>query len=76
MLNVELNVFSLHTVVQMSDRSCFPVSLNVANRFSLHKIEQELNTEIRPIPKSIDKDLYVAELQQAADGIDNSQHSK
>jgi ATP-dependent RNA helicase DDX6/DHH1 len=30
----------------------------------LHKIEQELNTEIRPIPKSIDKGLYVAEFQQ------------
>jgi len=34
------------------------------DRFSLHKIEQELNTEIRPIPKSIDKGLYVAEFQQ------------
>jgi len=33
------------------------------DRFSLHKIEQELNTEIRPIPKSIDKQLYVAEYQ-------------
>lgn len=36
----------------------------LARRFSLHKIEQELNTEIRPIPKSIDKGLYVAEFQQ------------
>ena len=33
-------------------------------RFSLHKIEQELGTEIKPIPKSIDKQLYVAEFQQ------------
>lgn len=33
------------------------------DRFSLHKIEQELHTEIRPIPKSIDKQLYVAEYQ-------------
>jgi len=32
-------------------------------RFSLHKIEQELGTEIRPIPKIIDKQLYVAEYQ-------------
>ena len=30
-------------------------------RFSLHKIEQELGTEIKPIPKVIDKALYVAE---------------
>jgi len=38
-------------------------------RFSLHKIEQELGTEIRPIPKTIDKQLYVAEYQiQSKDG--------
>jgi len=35
----------------------------LAVRFSLHKIEQELGTEIRPIPKTIDKQLYVAEYQ-------------
>lgn len=34
------------------------------DRFSLHKIEQELGTEIRPIPKVIDKSLYVAEFHQ------------
>ena len=33
-------------------------------RFALHKIEQELGTEIKPIPKVIDKELYVAEYQQ------------
>lgn len=33
------------------------------DRFSLHKIEQELATEIKPIPKVIDKQLYVAEFQ-------------
>lgn len=33
-------------------------------RFALHKIEQELGTEIKPIPKVIDKELYVAEFQQ------------
>jgi len=38
-------------------------------RFSLHKIEQELGTEIRPIPKTIDKQLYVAEYQvESGDG--------
>lgn len=33
------------------------------DRFSLHRIEQELGTEIKPIPKTIDKQLYVAEYQ-------------
>jgi len=36
----------------------------LAGRFALHKIEQELGTEIKPIPKVIDKELYVAEFQQ------------
>jgi ATP-dependent RNA helicase DDX6/DHH1 len=40
--------------------------LRFSFRFALHRIEQELNTEIRPIPKSIDKQLYVAEYQQDA----------
>jgi ATP-dependent RNA helicase DDX6/DHH1 len=30
----------------------------------LHRIEQELGTEIKPIPKVIDKSLYVAEFHQ------------
>ena len=30
-------------------------------RFALHRIEHELGTEIKPIPKAIDKSLYVAE---------------
>jgi ATP-dependent RNA helicase DDX6/DHH1 len=34
------------------------------DRFALHRIEQELGTEIKPIPKVIDKSLYVAEYQQ------------
>ena len=33
-------------------------------RFALHKIETELGTEIRPIPKVIDKSLYVAEFHR------------
>ena len=32
-------------------------------RYALHKIEQELGTEIKPIPKVIDPHLYVAEYQ-------------
>ncbi|XP_067938607.1 ATP-dependent RNA helicase cgh-1-like [Watersipora subatra] len=31
------------------------------DRFTLHQIEQQLGTEIKPIPKVIDKALYVAE---------------
>lgn len=34
---------------------------NGISRFSLHQIEQQLGTEIKPIPKVIDKSLYVAE---------------
>jgi hypothetical protein len=34
-------------------------------RFSLHKIESELGTEIKPIPKAIDKALYVAEFHMS-----------
>lgn len=30
------------------------------DRFALHRIEQELGTEIKPIPKVIDPRLYVA----------------
>lgn len=33
------------------------------DRFALHKIESELVTEIKPIPKLIDPHLYVAEYQ-------------
>jgi ATP-dependent RNA helicase DDX6/DHH1 len=34
------------------------------DRFALHRIEAELGTEIKPIPKVIDKSLYVAEFHQ------------
>ena len=37
------------------------------DRFSLHKIEQELGTEIQPIPKQIDPTLYVAEYQMSGE---------
>ena len=33
--------------------------INWEDRFNLYKIEQELGTEIQPIPQSIDKNLYV-----------------
>ena len=44
------------------------------DRHNLQKIEQELGTEIKPIPKVIDKSLYVAEFQQAPDDQDAENH--
>ncbi|TFK49147.1 eukaryotic translation initiation factor 4A-like protein [Heliocybe sulcata] len=44
------------------------------DRFSLYKIEQELGTEIQPIPPSIDKRLYVAP-GASADGSEQNQKS-
>ena len=35
------------------------------DRYNLYKIEQELGTEIKPIPATIDKSLYVAENEAA-----------
>lgn len=35
--------------------------INWEDRFNLYKIEQELGTEIQPIPQNIDKKLYVYE---------------
>jgi ATP-dependent RNA helicase DDX6/DHH1 len=43
------------------------------DRFSLHKIEQELGTEIQPIPKQIDPTLYVAEYQMTGENIGDKQ---
>ncbi|CAF4512678.1 unnamed protein product [Rotaria sp. Silwood2] len=43
------------------------------DRFSLHKIEQELGTEIQPIPKQIDPSLYVAEYQMSGENIGEKQ---
>ena len=37
------------------------INLSLLCRYALHRIEQELGTEIKPIPKVIDKALYVAE---------------
>merc|ERR1712088_1159711 len=41
------------------------------DRFALHRIENELGTEIRPIPKVIDKSLYVAEFQMDQERDEN-----
>lgn len=39
--------------------------INWNDRFNLYKIEQELGTEIKPIPAIIDKSLYVADSTEA-----------
>jgi len=40
------------------------------DRFSLHQIEHELSTEIKPIPKVIDTSLYVADELASENGGD------
>jgi ATP-dependent RNA helicase DDX6/DHH1 len=40
------------------------------DRFSVHKVEQELGTEIIPIPRHIEENLYVAKgatIEQSAE---------
>lgn len=39
--------------------------INWNDRFNLYKIEQELGTEIKPIPAIIDKSLYVSQSEEA-----------
>lgn len=45
------------------------------DRFSLHRNEQELQTEIKPIPKAIDKALYVAEFHMESTEDDKEKTS-
>ena len=47
------------------------------SRYALHRIEQELGTEIKPIPKTIDKALYVAEfhMENAEENHESRGHS-
>lgn len=46
------------------------------DRFALHRIEQELGTEIKPIPKVIDPSLYVATKLEDSQGIEETNVSK
>jgi len=57
----------LHRIGRSGRFGHLGIALNLItydDRFALHKIEQELGTEIKPIPKEIDKGLYVAEFGQ------------
>lgn len=60
----------LHRIGRSGRFGHLGIALNLItydDRFALHKIEQELGTEIKPIPKEIDKGLYVAEYGQMND---------
>jgi hypothetical protein len=46
------------------------------DRFDLHRIEKELGTEIKPIPKVIDPALYVAKLDESNNQLEEQNISK
>jgi ATP-dependent RNA helicase DDX6/DHH1 len=54
----------LHRIGRSGRFGHLGIAINLINwndRYNLYKIEQELGTEIKPIPAQIDKNLYVAE---------------
>lgn len=56
----------LHRIGRSGRYGHLGVAINLItyqDRYDLYKIEQELGTNIRPIPQAIDKRLYVAEYQ-------------
>ncbi|XP_021358211.1 ATP-dependent RNA helicase cgh-1-like [Mizuhopecten yessoensis] len=64
----------LHRIGRSGRYGHLGVAINLItydDRFSLHRIESELGTEIKPIPKNIDKSLYVAEFHQERDEDDD-----
>ena len=68
-LNVHnCNQYSFHNRIGRSGRfGHLGLAVNLItheDRFNLMKIENELQTIIRPIPPNIDKALYVAEYHQ------------
>jgi ATP-dependent RNA helicase DDX6/DHH1 len=72
------NLFSLfrHRIGRSGRFGHYGIAISLItyeDRFSLHKIEQELGTEIQPIPKQIDPSLYVAEYQMAGEHTDENQ---
>lgn len=57
----------LHRIGRSGRYGHLGIALNLItyeDRFVLYQVEQELGTEIKPIPAAIDKALYVAEFQQ------------
>lgn len=69
----------LHRIGRSGRYGHLGVAINLItyeDRFSLHRIETELGTEIKPIPKVIDKALYVAEYCQAPEDDEDEQAAK
>jgi ATP-dependent RNA helicase DDX6/DHH1 len=67
----------LHRIGRSGRYGHLGIALNLItyeDRFTLQKIEAELGTEIKPIPKEIDKSLYVATFHQI--DSDNDVESK
>ncbi|KAL5020100.1 hypothetical protein ScPMuIL_002992 [Solemya velum] len=65
----------LHRIGRSGRYGHLGIALNLItydDRFALHKIESELGTEIKPIPKSIDKSLYVPEFHMEGDPSEES----
>ncbi|XP_078590517.1 putative ATP-dependent RNA helicase ddx6 isoform X2 [Branchiostoma floridae x Branchiostoma japonicum] len=59
----------LHRIGRSGRYGHLGVAINLItfdDRYNLHKIERELDTEIKPIPGDIDKSLYVAEYHSEA----------
>ena len=72
-------IFSRHRIGRSGRYGHYGIAISLItyeDRFSLHKIEQELGTEIQPIPKQIDPVLYVAEHQIFDENIDENQSDK
>ncbi|CAF1174982.1 unnamed protein product [Didymodactylos carnosus] len=56
----------LHRIGRSGRFGHFGIAINFVtyeDRFTLHKIEQELRTEIKPVPRQIDPCLYVPDFQ-------------
>ncbi|KAK6173519.1 hypothetical protein SNE40_016952 [Patella caerulea] len=63
----------LHRIGRSGRYGHLGVAINLItydDRFSLHKIEQELGADIKPIPKQIDPSLYVSQWHMEKDGDD------
>lgn len=69
----------LHRIGRSGRFGHLGIALNLItyeDRFNLYQVEQELGTEIKPIPPSIDKSLYVAEFHQQAPQNENEENNK
>jgi len=69
----------LHRIGRSGRFGHLGIALNLItyeDRFNLYQIEQELGTEIKPIPGSIDKKLYVAEFQQDSTGQESEEEEE